>query len=335
MFFHRNTSLPIVINQVPITKTFIEPASKDISGNVKITNINPQILNNSDSAQIMNIKENKLNSTNVSLENKHNSISSNIKTNIHTDKTTPDFANIPNGTLSMIDSANINLHYSIDSVKSKETNDNSMNQIQPDSTTSSSSLDIDYILNFDDLNDSLGDLQSVLKQNDKMDIEEEIDFEIKNKNSDEANKSNSMIDFNENWFDMNFSQSTELENSNRQNTFANNETIISPDCSFLESINQIFDQTFPNYPTKGSEQFDHSKHDSVLSHNFHGSTNGAFITQNNYPNQQCHFSANYQGNTFKYNQNGSNNTFSSDPLSELFEDSDFKNSIDFPIMLDS
>jgi len=207
-----------------------------------------------------------------------------------------------------------------------------MCQIQPDSTTSSALPDTDFILNFDELNEGLGELHAITKSN-KIIFDEPMDFEVKSKSSYDG-KNNGMIDFNDNWFEMGFDQSAfDLNTSDMlddTSKLMESSSVNSANSSFLDTINQIFDQGFSG----------NAKSDDFRVDNF-PSSSPSFMTPStsgNYPNQQCHFSANLSGNNLKYNFNGSNNAFSTDSLSDacefIFEDSDFKNS-DFPILLDS
>lgn len=369
---NRNTSLPLVINQVPVTQAASQLPSKNVSINEKIIDfVNfspgqpPSSTTGCNKGRASMKKTVKFpitdNLPNSSTEIHTIPFTACVKSTLKSEEKTVTcefakgtFTTKTLETVPIISSTIMDYQILGRLPETKESVlESSTKHIQPDSTTSSNSLDLDFILNFDDLHDELAEMADCTvdsKAAGKMALDEPMDFEVKSPlNSNYEDRNGGMIDFNDNWFDIAFSnqspsqtmQPSEMEESSRLlGTLS--EAGTGGDSSFLDSINQIFDQSYPGSlaTSRGDEfTFDSYRGDPVLaSHN--ASTSSSANSQSlvgNFPNQPCHFTAaTYSGNALKYNLNGANNGFLADSLGDLlFEDSDFKSSLDFPIMLDS
>ena len=208
--------------------------------------------------------------------------------------------------------------------KSQSVLDSSSIKVQPDSTTSSSTLDFDFMLNFDDLHDA-GDVNgnNILKSEQGKPTANEHGFsdtKMKNQNS---NKSTGMIDFNDIFFEMNFGDICSTNTNDDCNNNAKLGRKDNPDNNFLETINQMFEQTYPVDETRNNYDSENllTKNDQIMFNNSSNSNNNPMSAFNT--GQQCHFSVN-------------SNSFNVDPFSDYFmDDSDFKdNSLDFASLMD-
>ncbi|KAI2804929.1 kinase mkl2 MAPK-like protein [Blomia tropicalis] len=274
----RNTSLPIVINQNPVSQVSTDVSSnlKNVSskGFVNIANILPQQSFTINQKDIKKSYVSNDNLPNSSTEN--NNVSCLNKSKPNTTKSTMNRAKssksvFTNVSTSTISSTDFNESPKLPEIKEVPMDDKA-NQIQPDSTTNSNCLDLDFILNFDELNDVPIELNEnfMTKPDEKMSMD--MNFDSKYKNED-GTKQNGMIDFPDNWFDSVFGQtSTEMAVDQMMESETNTPTY---NASFLETINQIFDQNNVSCSKSGDfgndiMKSDFTKHDPVLSNGFMG-----------------------------------------------------------------
>lgn len=217
--------------------------------------------------------------------------------------------------------------------------DNSNNQIQPDSTTNSNTLDFDFMLNFDDLNDDFIDSNHLNNCN--------IDQLTEGNNMNKNGESNDMIDFGDNWFEMTFGDAqNDIKPSQMMNDTGKNvlsyEKDSNGDNSMMDTINRLFDEHPVANNGKSSNQYqvDYSRNDPNLCNNMLG--RGPHSSQNNYElpsnTMDCHMNSNQNNANFNSINNRVNhylndNMVQSDSFADysFFEDNDFKNSMDFAI----
>lgn len=242
----------------------------------------------------------------------------------------------------------------VDSIPTKTiTAESSSKEVQPDSTTSSNTLDLDFMLNFDDLHDGLtessGQQQQDINGNNIVKNGGE-NFSTEQHKDQFKDKNSGLIDFSDNWFEMNFG---ELRTPNGdtmdsgQNLLSgfdklnNNNNNSHLDSSLLESL---FDQSFSQLQAEngtGDKNSDslYAKHDPFMSNNLFANQSTAtyggngFISNNGYSNstintdQSCNLGATAISNT-------GFNSFNVDGF-DFIDDVDFKDShLEFSAFMD-